>query len=317
MKKSGKRMPKNYDIYLLLVLLLIFSGSVAFLRGRKSSSIPLQPKKTPIQAIDYLLKDMPVKEIISQLSLGPLLISRSVEDIATVVSEIVPTERIYDVVRRLIQDQDSQLTSDDKLELIYALAALHGDNEKKQVLFFNLISDNNALFKNGSPILYIAASTRDSRRNHPSIIPVLLTWGNTYQKLNKDAPSHIADMLGQGIMYAIQENDSDAFNVMLPEIGDIDKALLNKLLWKSIEGKRDLQFVTKLIQLGADPNDIIGKYTVLMWAAYNGNEEAVQALLEANADPEMVIDIETGTAAQIAHEQKNVEVEKLFAEREK
>lgn len=86
------------------------------------------------------------------------------------------------------------------------------------------------------------------------------------------------------------------------------------LLQRVVHESKNVQFVPILVQkFGADVNySFDKKRTVLIEAVEENNGEMVRALLEAGADPSLVLDTKVGSAQQIAFERGYVAIEPLL-----
>jgi len=99
--------------------------------------------------------------------LSPLIVSRSVEKMANTLKGL-PVELVVEVVKEGLADEHSPLTSNDKLEFIFALSLQYPEDQKAQNALFDLF--NNASLRNQRPLLHAA------RSGYAHVIPAMLEW---------------------------------------------------------------------------------------------------------------------------------------------
>ena len=288
-------------------LLLMVSGAVMTVQAAKE-------EVSSARTVDNDLQTMSTADIIEQLGLEPLLQALSVEKIAKILDNMVPEKRLRELVKDLIQDKQSPLGAGDKLELLFALAALSAKDAQRWPFYFDLIVENYAIVDSGVPVLYSLVKSEPSRKEYESIVPLFVTWYTEYSDNNTQTPPEFMNKLFEKSMkYAVSQDDFLVFDQLVKAKPIIDKQLLNDLLWLAVENKKDVRFIDALIALGADPDySSDDKHTMLMRATLGGNEPVVKQLLQHKADPEKVLDTAIGSAQQIAHDKGFVNIELLF-----
>ena len=246
------------DIHILLGSLLIFIGVVSIVHGIK---------KTHQENVGGLGTLSP-KDAFWQLSL--LIASRSVEKIAESLSDVVP-EKAQAIVQEIIQDEQSTLTRNDELELIFALALQYPNQLKEQALFFDLIAKNKDLYVGGAPILFIAAKS-----DYQRVVPALLEWAQIHKKELLD------ELSKETLLYIIKYNKFQEF-VLLYDYGLLlAPEQATELLWQAVNNNNSAQFVLFLVDVGADINYVYkNRYTSLIRATELNNYDVVKAILNA------------------------------------
>ncbi|MCA9770147.1 ankyrin repeat domain-containing protein [Candidatus Dependentiae bacterium] len=246
------------DIHILLGSLLIFIGVVSIVHGIK---------KTHQENVGGLGTLSP-KDAFWQLSL--LIASRSVEKIAESLSDVVP-EKAQAIVQEIIQDEQSTLTRNDELELIFALALQYPNQLKEQALFFDLIAKNKDLYVGGAPILFIAAKS-----DYQRVVPALLEWAQIHKKELLD------ELSKETLLYIIKYNKFQEF-VRLYDYGLLlAPEQATELLWQAVNNNNSAQFVLFLVDVGADINYVYkNRYTSLIRATELNNYDVVKAILNA------------------------------------
>lgn len=292
----------------------LFSKLLLILNGSLIASQAVKEEVASTRAIDNDLQTMSTQEIIDQLGLDPLLQALSVEKVAKILDNMVPEKRLQEVVKDLIQDKQSPLGAEDKLELLFALAALSAKDESRWPVFFDLIVKNGAIFDSSVPVLYLLVKSEPSRKEYASIIPLFAKWYAEHSVDNtQKLPTFMVKLFEKSIEQAVNQDDFLVFEQLLKVQSVINTPLLNDLLWLAVENKKDARFVDALVALGADSNySQDGKHTVLMRAVRENNEPVIVQLLKYKADPEKVLDMATGSAKQIAHDKGFVGIELLF-----
>lgn len=290
------------DVQLLLLSLSIFSAAVGLIHAVKSSDK---------QSKDGL-NSLSVQDAIWHLSL--LISSRSVEKIAESLSQ-TSAMHAQKILQSIIQDQESALHRNDKLELIFAIALQYHGNIKKQGLFFELIFKNSVLYHTGAPVLFVAAQS-----NYQRIIPALLEWLQEYSEHTLD------EVIKEVLWYVIKENKFKEF-VLLHDYGVfITPELATELLWHAIDNNNTGEFVPLLVQSGANLEYIHNnKHTFFTRATELNNYTMVKALLQEIAQftrdkkkmsdmVNKVVDPAIGSALQIAIQKKFGNIDMLLRE---
>ncbi len=259
------------DIFVLLGVLLLVSFGIT----------KIHAKKTPNQGDTRRIRPKDSIEVAESLKhIMPLLASRSVEKIAEYLKPF-PPHHVRAVLQKIIMNQGSLLERNDKLQLLFAVALNYKDEPKRQQAILNFMEQ----YKEGEPLLLVAV-----RNNYEHALPMILTW--VAEK--KDA--YIQDAFDQALI----DNDVQALTDLLTTI-KLEKEQANGLLWNAIATNRDSGFVDLLVGHGADVNykHASGR-TPLIKATENNNPDTVAALLDADADFDLIVDDAVGSALQQA-----------------
>ncbi len=142
-----------------------------------------------------------------------------------------------------------------------------------------------------------------------AFIPAIVSWAHAENK-----PHILNNWKNKSIAYAIELNDEPLLSQLYTNGIRPLQEEVSHLLYKLVGENKDVAFVPFLVQrLEADPNySPDKKMTVLMQAVKNGNKQMVKALLEQDADPNLILDSQIGSAIQIAFENGFVEIERLL-----
>ena len=287
---------KNSDMVLLLNILLLFSASVGILHGRKknqtkhddtSEAITLTTQDT----LDYL---------------QPLLYAHSIDTIAQTLKQFTGSV-IIAVLRSLFDDVKSPLLGPEKVELLVGTAFYHAHNKKAQHAIFDLLPRYEQLLTD-NPVFFIAA-----RGSYASAIPDLVAW--LKGRSNGEASKRLLQSWSsQALNQTVNANDVAVIESLYAQGIRLKRQKASSLLWRVVDGNKDVTFVPFLVKRGnADVNYVgKGKRTVLVRAVQNGNKNMVQALLEEGADAKKVADVAVGTADQVAFERGYIAIEELL-----
>lgn len=174
-------------------------------------------------------------------------------------------------MQEIIQDEQSTLTRNDELELIFALALQYPNQLKEQALFFDLIAKNKDLYVGGAPILFIAAKS-----DYQRVVPALLEWAQIHKKELLD------ELSKETLLYIIKYNKFQEF-VRLYDYGLLlAPEQATELLWQAVNNNNSAQFVLFLVDVGADINYVYkNRYTSLIRATELNNYDVVKAILNA------------------------------------
>lgn len=292
---------KQYDIYLLLASLFVFSCGLGLLHvGKKDKQAAAIKTLVDAQtdgaiekkseyaddSISFILT-LNNEELIKYLR--PFLASRSVEKI---VSELkgISSERILPIVRLLITHANIPLLLLDKKELLLEVAALYSKQEEQEAIL-KLLLENKELQK-GRSLLAVAAELEMFEKT----IPVLINWYNKV-KNNKDASDFIRTLIMDAYTYAIDEDKVNLF-ARLQKFVPLQKNEATELLWRVVQKNRSSEFIPLIKAAQADFDAIKNQKTPLIEAVLNQNYALVESILKAGAKVNLVPHDETGSALQ-------------------
>ena len=297
MKRSG--------IYVLLCGLLLFSGILSFVYGKRKSNIPSYSGTSVFsnEGNDFEWDDQYIFNLIQ---------SKSSEKIAQIIYSVVPDAHIIAVLQNIFSTQTESLEVKDMLELLFALAGHYHQNLPMQNKIFDLILHNPFLLQ-GAPFLYIAIESEQARLGMPSVIPNFIRWSSAY-KSEEDTPvvNAVKKLVTLTMDYAIEQDNVRVVRKMIEHGISIDSDYAQKILWRVVSGGKQGEFVSILKKYGADVNDSNGNYTLIMQAVLQDDGSLVRALAEAGADVNAVVDDATGTALQIAREKAYIRTEQVL-----
>jgi ankyrin repeat protein len=310
------------DIRLLLGILLVLSCGVGLLYSAapyaaSQKSIPKisetsaalkmpQPPKPPepIKAPPQTKYESPFVSLTPQKIVGEINFlqpSRNVKEIANALTGL-PIKKLTDVID-LIMEQKSPLTSDDKLELLFALAAKYPKNDSILFPIFDRIDIYENLRKN-EPVLYIAA-----HRGYATILPYLVKWAQGFKKRHAGYTHlSIEHLIINSLRYAVEQNDTENLEIMLSHGVPITQQEASELLWTVVKDNKDPGFVGILLKNGADINYVEDGYSPLIKAVENKNFNMVRTLILETKKAKKHLDINAfydpaiGTALQLAIE---------------
>lgn len=287
------------DIQFLITILSLFIVSVALLHSSKGSKAEM--KTMPVEVTTGEDVTLSTQNILDTIQ--PYVMSRSITTLAKILSQF-SSAQMLETVTHLIKD-DENLSSLEKVQLVLALTSLYTTDTDAQYALFDLfVQMRNYL--GSHPILLIAA-----RSENPAIIEAIRTWAQQHssQFVNEEL---FAQWTDAALDQAVATNDLAALELLyLHGIRPTVKKA-SSLLVQVAQKNRDPRFVPFLVSHGANVNEVVNKRTPLMYAIENRNKEMAKALLDAEADPNKLIDVQTGTALQLAFERGYSELEELL-----
>ena len=163
--------------------------------------------------------------------------------------------------------------------------------------------------KDGRTAVYFAAG-EGKYENKSELIKLLIEKG-------ADPNTVVNENTGQTLLMWVAQNGHNELVEVLIEAGaDINTTSIQKMtaLNYAINANK-LDAIKLFIENGIDPDTVIDKYetTLLMWAARNGHNDLVEALIEAGADINTT-SIQKMTALNYAINANNLDAIKLFIE---
>lgn len=297
--QGGTMKHEQSDIQFLITILSLFIVSVALLHSSKGSKAEM--KTMPVEVTTGEDVTLSTQNILDTIQ--PYVMSRSITTLAKILSQF-SSAQMLETVTHLIKD-DENLSSLEKVQLVLALTSLYTTDTDAQYALFDLfVQMRNYL--GSHPILLIAA-----RSENPAIIEAIRTWAQQHssQFVNEEL---FAQWTDAALDQAVATNDLAALELLyLHGIRPTVKKA-SSLLVQVAQKNRDPRFVPFLVSHGANVNEVVNKRTPLMYAIENRNKEMAKALLDAEADPNKLIDVQTGTALQLAFERGYSELEELL-----
>ncbi len=279
---------RSSDMSLLLFILILFSASIGFLHGIKTPSASLDSGASNEESEKLILDD-------SRDMIQALLDSNNMEEAGKMLVSPLMHD---DLALNILENVRFSLTDEQKIRLLIAAISNQEQSEKRTKLIGYLL-----LFFPNSPIFAY------DLHQPTAFIPAIASWAQAEGK-----PHVLNNWKNRSIAYAIELNDEPLLSRLYASGIRPAQEKVSHLLYKVVEDNKDVAFVPFLVQrLEADPNySPDKKMTVLMQATKNNNKQMVKALLEVNADPDIVLDPQVGSAIQIALENGFVEIEQLL-----
>jgi hypothetical protein len=335
------RLASINEIPLLLGILLVFSLSVSLLYGARVDpnkfdlltpeqtpnqkeeqvalpqvqgsielpALPVPPEPRPLTLPDQsehpLSKNVPehAKEALSIAAL-----SQGVETMAAILKGL-PVNDVQ-AIAKLVIEEKSSLTRDDKLEFLYALLSNYPNDTQAQNQILDLIGEFKLLREGRAPLLIAVKSA------HFKKLPAIIQWATTFTANNKQVPDEISQLIQQGMDQAVDEDDPSALQAMFANGVTATQDQLSELLWHAVAGDRNTAFVKLLVDKGADINYAADdKYSPLMKAVEDKNGPLVQEIIKVGGDKlkiNMMYDVGVGTALQIANEKGLAHIDQML-----
>lgn len=253
---------KQYDIVVLLGLLLLFSCGISLLYGKQT---------------DSAVSSISDKEALQ--SLKTLDIAQGIKKIVDFVSQL-PFEQQLRILKIIIADEQSALSTENKMALGLGLASHSLADEKSS--FLKLLLNSPQVDK--TPLLYIA-----SYHKYDDIVPVIIENLNTSER---------ESAIYKALLNAIETNQITIFARLIGSLQNIPANLATKLLWDVLEKNKDSEFVSILVKQKADINYPKKGKTPLVVAVDAQNLKTLQTLIDSGAEVNKFDDPAIGTPLQ-------------------
>jgi ankyrin repeat protein len=278
-----------------LLLFCVLSALFYIEREKKASDVGIN---TAVDAQAQTESNAPIaseissKKLLKELSV--LIQSHSINDMAQTLAEL-PVQQARALIKELIQNGTVELTVEEKLHLLLAIAANYSQSSAEQKEIFNLLLEHASLFNSFSPVYYAAT------HGYSSLIASIAAWSEE-QKNHEAITALLINGVFTGLQRAIEHNNLQAAQNIVAQKVPITKDQATELLWSAVKTAKNPAFVPLLQAQGADINFVFKGYSLLHAAVETKNLELVKAVRQANSrgDINVVYAPEVGTALQLA-----------------
>lgn len=249
-----------------------------------------------------------LREIMNNL--GPLIQARGVNEIAQGLKDLAITQ-VKNVLTDIIQEENSPLTSEDKIKLWVLSALSFSGRPDAQRTILNLY-EIFELMRKDKAVLFEVAHLKEA----PQIIPMVLKWIEYIQKnpaiMSGPLRRHMLEMPIRACTFAVTKNDFKALEVLLRNGVMLLSSQSTDLLWLVVEGNKKSEFIPLLVAHGADINADRKGYSPLMKAVKNNNMVLTQVLVKAGAKIDTIYNPAVGNALQIAIEKGHAAIDQFL-----
>lgn len=287
--KQGGTMSEKGPRAGLLSIMLLFAISVSMIQGKKKKLSGPGADQTSL-SVDGAIN-----------LINPLLVSKSFDAAAHALGQL-DQATIMNVVQKLIADESYLDERDQGLLLLCLVAYLDS-----QSLHMQLYKQLQADYSNDPIYTY-------------GLLENIAKGVERVHKLAQKQNSTVAKNWAQkSFSYAVEIDDPEVFGQLYSQGIRVSPEFASQLLSDVVNNQKSVAFVPFLVRtMQANPNySSDGLKTLLIRAVELKNEPMVRALLEQGADPEKMLDEETGTASQIAYDKGYVVIEQLLKESRK
>jgi hypothetical protein len=274
------------------VIIILFIASFGLLHSRKkitAASLPTALSSNPLENVSLEQARSYINQLI--IARSPGLLAHALEDLSS--------QRVIELADRIIHETPSTLTRDDKIQFLLALASSYAQDKALQQNFFKLLITYATIDKKEIPILVVAV-----QGDYVQVIPAFIAW-------NKQEHPELL-LIDQALLHMVTHDKIELSKKFLSQGIRLTPEQADKLLTLAVQQNKNVKFVPMLINQGANPNQIIDKYTLLMLAVINHNKDMVYALLEAGASVNIITDNATGSALQLAIERNYSDIDQLL-----
>jgi len=318
---------KNYDIVILLSILLTFSLGIGFLYSIKNSkdnttketrdkvetqveptSTVGEAKKAPSAPSDldkkkeknhiYKKEDFTIEEIFNYII--DWAKAASDNSIIKFLKAECPKDKIVEIVKKIVKE--TELSRDNKLNIIFSMAEHFKDDKNIKDKLFNVIIEDDILAIQEPPVLVVAVQTK-----HEALIPDLLDFGKrNIEKVKAN------QMDKKALHYAAKNDIPEYLEGLHRNIEKIPADMASKLLLELVKANKPGNSIPFLVKIGANINyyDDKNNLTILMHAIKNKNLDLVKTICEAGADVEKPSkDKAIGYPLQLAREVSDLAIE--------
>ena len=293
---------KQQGIFRLLIIMIFFCLSIILLNKKKDFSTETNIDMFNVK-IDHCAH-FSIDHIYQEIS--TLFSCHNLNGVISFLTQFKQSF-IYDLVEKMIMDQQSFLNSSEKITIVYAMVAHCNNKKNMQYDLLDLVL-NDCIVNENSPLLYILAKSK-----YADLIPVFIAWGKDKQK-NDHYKGLLALHAERAFTVAVYENDCDAVELLLSKKIRITKPIASCLLWNIIEHNKNPKLLSLLIRHAqADVNSTHNGKTLLVAAVEKNDIESVRILLEHGAVVDR-IDRDNTTALKLAIEHKYHTLAQLLKE---
>ncbi len=283
-------MKRQKNIIFLMVIFILFSASIGILHGRKKGvEVPAITEDVRLvleqqDAIDYV---------------QPYLLSGNIDATAAALAEFTDP-LLLKTVDTILHNKTIMLTEEQKVQLLAAMLAYDKNKQKQKMIIERLVR-----YFADYPVFMALVP------QYTKMIPLIVS------ALSKDKKEQLASWVKQTMDRVIQRNNVNLLTSLYEGGMPLDTIDASSLLYRMVAEHKKAAFVPFLVQqLKAEVNSSPdGKYTPLMKAVEENNEEMVKALLAEGADPDQIVDPQVGNARQIAFEHGYIALELILKQR--
>jgi len=240
-------------------------------------------------------------------AMNSLFIAHDIDLIVKVISQF-KYDFAHDLIEKIVQDESSCLSHEEKLRIIYGMVALCGIKKNVQYDLLDLLLKYPSLHAQIPALLVLAKS------KYADIIALFITWGKDRQKTV--APSNLLSFCAErAFTVAVENNDYAAVEVLFSKKVRIAQEKASALLWYIVEHNKNSTLVSLLVRHAqADVNYVKKGKTLLVAAVEKNNMDIMRVLLDEGAIVDRIIEGENATALQIAIMNKYHLAEQLLRE---
>ena len=258
--------PRNFDIYILLALLLLFSIGLNQICAGRSQDIKKEPESPSI----FKSLTINVREVLSYLR--TLLMSGSVSTSIELLGQF-PPQTSYGAAKHIIENEQSLLNDRSKQQLIFGLASKFAANPTIQSKLFDLLLS----IKLQQDESFLINAVKDG---YKSITPALCAWAQTKQTTHPE----LTDFEKNALYIAIDNNNFKEFTALHEQKICPDKPLAADLLWYTVKTNGDARFIPYFVQHRAQLTMTKDGHTLITLAVENNNKAAVEKIVAILSD---------------------------------
>lgn len=280
-----------------------FGVSILFLNNNKKNIITA----THIDVFNFKADPMTVLSLDQAYeTMNALFLSHDIDLIVKVMSQF-QCRFVYDIAEKMINDQSIELSSEEKINIVYGVVAHCGCKKNIQYDLLDLLCKYPTLHGK-TPALVTLVKSR-----YIDLIGLVIAWGKDRQKTGKAPCNFLASCAEQAFTFAVNDDDYHAVEQLFIKKVRLSQEKASSLLWHIVEHNKNSKLMGLLIRHAhADVNRTQAGKTLLIAAVEKNNMDIMRILLDAGAVVDRVST--TGTALSVAMKNQYHSAEQLLRE---
>ncbi len=294
---------RQAGILRLCIIMGFFGVSILFLNNNKKTIITA----THIDVFNFKADPMTVLSLDQAYeTMNSLFLSRDIDLIVKVMSQF-QCRFVYDIAEKMINDQSVTLSTEEKISIVYGVAAHCGCKKNIQYDLLDLLLKYPDLQSQTPALLALV------KGKYVDLIGLFITWGKDRQKTGKARNDFLTSCAEQAFTCAVNDDDYHAVEQLFSKKVRLSQEKASSLLWHIIDhGKTSTLMSLFIRHANADVNYTQGGKTLLIAAVEKNNMEMIRILLDSGAVVDRVST--TGTALNVAMKNEYHSAEQLLRE---
>jgi hypothetical protein len=294
---------RQAGILRLCIIMGFFGVSILFLNNNKKTIITA----THIDVFNFKADPMTVPSLDQAYeTMNSLFLSRDIDLIVKVMGQF-QCRFVYDIAEKMINDERLPLSSEEKISVVYGVAAHCGCKKNIQYDLLDLLLKYPDLYAQTPALLTLVKS------KYIDLVGLFITWGKDRQKSGKAPNTFLASCAEQAFICAVNNDDHHAVEQLFSKKVRLSQEKASSLLWHIVDHGRNSTLMSLLIRHAhADVNHVKNGKTLLIAAVEKNSMEMIRILLDSGAVVDRVSTM--GTALNVAMKNQYHSAEQLLRE---